>query len=93
MSTPPEISKILFQLSISSPYVKFCWDYLFIHEAAPFRDILAASKSDDFWPIKTSLDTLKRMGLVEERGEVWALTSEGKKVRDVQAVIRPLAVV
>ena len=87
------ISKKLFQIGLGGPYVWFCWNYLFVHDSASFRDILAASKSDDFWPIKTSLDTLKRLGLVEERGEVWMLTSEGKKVRDVQAAIRSIAVV
>lgn len=87
------VPETLLKIGLGGPYVQFVWDYLFIHEAAPFRDIFEASKVDDKWPVSSSLDHLKRLGLVEERDDVWVLTAEGKKVRDVQATIRSVAVV
>ncbi|GAH92059.1 unnamed protein product [marine sediment metagenome] len=42
------------------------------------------STTGDWWPIKEGLEELKRMGLAEEKDNVWDLTTFGKKVRDVQ---------
>jgi hypothetical protein len=84
------VSETLVKLSIAGPFVQFAWNHLIIHERATVREIKEAGKIEDWWPVKTSLDYMKRLGLVEERDGVWGLTDFGRRVRKAQFAVRPL---
>lgn len=88
-----EVSEALSRIAHEGPYVQFCWSYLARQGSAPLVEIHQASKAD-WWLVKTSLELLKRMDVIEPHvlagRELWRLTVFGKRVRDAQAPIRTL---
>ena len=88
------MSEAVALLAMADPFTRFCWEHLLAHGSAAVRELVEASGSAEWWPVKAGLEVLRRNGLAEEdRTGRWRLTEFGRRVRDVSVELRSLPVV